>query len=427
MKANKLILAALAALLLVSCDDDSNDDKIRINGFANENATVMVDITDGTYQLYWESPIFFTNRNDAIGSPIVKYDVFVKQAGAFLAETKIATVEGSWLNIAADKVSDALNGAHDFKFVVRMADASLSDIVVYNSETLNIDNAGNTSGDYLIAVTAVGEGEVTGGGWYDYGAPLVLTATPNSSDYRFVGWYDDETGSFYSIDNPLKINVTDNMSLIAKFSGGTYMTPLQFENTDFYFNKWFTDGALSSPLKTVEKVDGDNHFLAYTIEVSEAGDAWDNELCCILRGNDGQAENNRFTFDCDVYWESTSGLDSAEIFLLTGKSLIHGNDIDESNDLLLHDDWQWSEENTELITDAGGFLGYVHLLPRKISNKEWTHVSWGDELKIGKKGEEYIGIEIYLNAFGNSSTNLGTFYFRNIEIRMGNYNYIFDY
>ena len=419
MKANKLILAALAALLLASCDDDSNDDKIRIAGFANENATVMVDITDGTYQLYWESPIFFTNRNHAIGSPIVKYDVFVKQAGAFLAETKIATVEGSWLNIAADKVSDALDGAQDFEFVVRMADESLSNLVVYNSETLNINNAGNTSGDYLIAVTAVGEGKVTGGGWYDYGDPLVLTATPNSSDYRFVGWYDDETGSFYSIDNPLKINVTDNMSLMAKFSGGIYMTPLQSDfDRDFYFNKWFTDGALSSTLKTIENVDDDNHFLAYTIEVPSAGNEWDVELCNVMRGNKGQDWGQKFTFDCDVYWEraSDNDNDTAVIRLLTGK--IGGSG---------HDDWQWNaDDNTELVTDnASGFWGYVHNQPREIPNKEWKHVSWGNELTIGEKGAEYIGIQI--NLTNTAGTNNGTFYFRNIEIRMGNYNYIFDY
>lgn len=421
MKANKLILAVLAALLLASCNDDSNDDKIRINGFANDNATIMVDITDGTYQLYWESPIFSTNRNDAIGSPMVKYNVYVKQAGSYLAETKIATVEGSWLNIAVDKVSEALNGAQDFEFVVRMADESLSNLVVYNSETLNINNAGNTSGDYLITITAVGEGKVTGGGWYDYGDPLVLTATPNSSDYRFVGWYDDESGVLYSIDNPLKINVTDNMSLMAKFSGGVYMTPWQYENTDFYFNKWFTDGQLSSPLKTVEKVDDNNHFLAYTIEVPSAGNDWDVELCNVMRGNDGQAEGNKFTFDCDVYWEraSDNSNDTAVIRLLTGKIGNFG--------FRLHDDWQWNaDDNTELVTtNAGGFWGYVHNQPRKIPNKEWAHVSWGNELTIGEKGAEYIGIQI--NLTNTTGTNNGTFYFRNIEIRMGNYNYIFEY
>lgn len=424
MKANKLILAALAALLLASCNDDSNDDKIRINGFANENATIMVDITDGTYQLYWESPIFSTNRNDAIGSPMVKYDVYVKQAGSYLAETKIATVEGSWLNIAVDKVSEALNGAQDFEFVVRMADESLSNLVVYNSETLNINNAGNTSGDYLITVTAVGDGEVTGGGWYDYGDPLVLTATPNSSDYRFVGWYDDETGSFYSIDNPLKINVTDDMSLMAKFSNSIYMTPLQSDfDRDFYFNKWYTstietDYAYRDP-KTIENVDDDNHFSAYAIEVPSAGNDWEVELCNVMRGNKGQASGQKFTFDCDVYWEraSDNSNDTAVIRLLTGKIGIYE----------LHDDWQWNaDENTELVTsNAGGFWGYVHNQPRKIPNKEWTHVSWGDELKIGEKGAEYIGIQI--NLTNTAGTNNGTFYFRNIEIRMGNYNYIFEY
>ena len=411
MKANKLILAALTALLLASCDDDSNDDKIRIAGFANVNATVMVDVTDGTYQLYWESPIFFTNRNDAIGSPIVKYDVFVKQAGAFLAETKIATVEGSWLNIAADKVSDALDGAQDFEFVVRMADESLSNLVVYNSETLNINNAGNTSGDYLIAVTAVGEGEVTGGGWYDYGDPLVLTATPNSSDYRFVGWYDDETNILYSSDNPLKISVIEDMCLVAKFTSNIdwekFMPPHSPSDADF--NEWFTDGAASTDFEIVDNVAGE-YYPACAVVVPKPGNDWDVEFCNILRGNKYQEAGAYFSFDCDVYWEKASDNDNdtADLRLLTGKIGWTG-----------HEDWQWNaEENTELVTtNAGGFWGYVHNQGRKIPNKEWTHVSWGDELTIGEKGAEYIGIQINLD--NTAGTNIGTFYFRNIKIKIG--------
>ena len=167
------------------------------------------------------------------------------------------------------------------------------------------------------------------------------------------------------------------------------------------FNEWFTDGSQSSSYT----IGDDGSFI---VNVPSAGNDWDVGFCNILRGNKGQAVGNKFTFDCEVYWESLSGYDTADIHLLTGK-------IGWTN----HEDWQWnSNENTELVTsNEGGFWGYVMNQSRKIPKNEWTHVSWGDELEIGEKGAEYIGIQI--NLMEQYGINVGVFHFRNIEIGMG--------
>ena len=275
---------------------------------------------------------------------------------------------------------------------------------------------------YSVDVKSNGSGDVSGGGIYMENKTATLTATPNEG-YDFLCWHDVDNDT-YRYDNPLNITVDENINLVAEFGKPGYMKPLQYENTDFYFNKWYTENKTDFsyerrvPITVDNNADDDNKFLAYAIEVPSAGNDWEFELYNVMRGNKGQAEGNKFTFDCDVYWEraSDNDNDTAVIRLLTGK--IGGSG---------HDDWQWDgEENTELITDnAGGFWGYVFNQPREIPNKEWKHVSWGNELTIGEKGAEYIGIQI--NLTNPDGTNIGTFYFRNIKISMGNTIYEIDY
>ena len=267
---------------------------------------------------------------------------------------------------------------------------------------------------YFVDVKSNGGGDVSGGGIYMENETATLTATPNEG-YDFLCWHDIDNDN-YRYDNPLKITVEEDVNFVAEFAKVkvyyTNLKPLQYENTEFYFNKWFTSGQNSGPLEIVEDVAGE-YSKAFAIEVDEAGDPWANEFCCILRGNKEQIEGNKFNMTFDVYWESASdnSNDTAEIRLLTGKS--------NGDNGRVHDDWQWSDDNTELVTDnAGGFWGYVHNQPREIPNKKWTHVSWGNELVIGEKGADYIGIQIDLNT--TAGTNNGTFYFRNIEISMGN-------
>lgn len=405
MKANKLILAVLAALLLASCNDDSNDDKIRINGFANDNATIMVDITDGTYQLYWESPIFSTNRNDAIGSPMVKYDVYVKQAGSYLAETKIATVEGSWLNIAVDKVSDALNGAQGFEFVVRMADESLSNLVVYNSETLNINNAGNTSGDYLITVTAVGDGEVTGGGSFEYGQTAILTATPNNG-YFFASWSDG------SIENPYYYFVNEDDNMWAVFRKQDYKLESNFQG----LNTWF----LAGDNKPSGKVENGNYIINIVGEVErdDNGNAtvWNDNFEIVFNGLPLQSIGNEFKIEFDIMWV---GDKEGAVFRICSGADNYIEEISKMDETFVplsqENEEVWNPEyNTELIfADFNEEMGKTFTVGNEVE-----HIQWGGT--IGKRGEKYIGIEINLAGKEENSTitsnGPGRFIISNMQI-----------
>lgn len=458
MKALRLILIMALAATIPACNDENFDkEKCTITEFSNVGK-MIVEQDSNIYQLYWEAPKIKTNRNNTtvIVTDDCEYEVCVlivdnsnmdeySNLEEYFPNIKcipISKTTGVCARISSDEVIKALGDVKGFYFVVRlenvharfadmmgMKEYDAFDGVFCVSEQLLVGNNSSQSHFWvLVSSSDDALGEVKGSGFYYYGEDVKLYATPKS-DYQFVGWYDAATKELYSYKNPLQISVIDNVSLVAEFAKVNYanLKPLQYENTDFYFNKWFTDGQLSSPLKTVEKVDGDKHFLAYAIEVPSAGNDWDVELCNVLRDNYGQEVGAKFTFDCDVYWESTFGLDSADIRLLTGKCYIYGNDNDDSNNWLLHDDWQWdADNNTELVTDnAGGYWGYVHNQSRKIPNKEWTHVSWGNELTIGEKGAEYIGIQI--NLTNPAGTNNGTFYFRDIKISMGNTIYEIDY
>lgn len=63
---------------------------------------------------------------------------------------------------------------------------------------------------HTVTVTAGTGGTVTGGGTYDYGAQVTLTATP-STGYHFVRWSDGNTSQTRTL------TVTSNVSLTAYF------------------------------------------------------------------------------------------------------------------------------------------------------------------------------------------------------------------
>lgn len=62
---------------------------------------------------------------------------------------------------------------------------------------------------YVVILTAE-NGVVLGGGEYDYGTEITITAVANEG-YEFVKWSDDNT------DNPRKLVVTQNITLAAEF------------------------------------------------------------------------------------------------------------------------------------------------------------------------------------------------------------------
>ncbi len=66
---------------------------------------------------------------------------------------------------------------------------------------------------YTLTVLSSNEamGTVTGGGTYEEGTEVTLTATPTSDGYAFVKWSDENT------DNPRTLTVTGNLELTAIF------------------------------------------------------------------------------------------------------------------------------------------------------------------------------------------------------------------
>ena len=71
---------------------------------------------------------------------------------------------------------------------------------------------------YTITCSATSGGTVTGGGTVDYLDSITLTATPNMG-YAFTKWrtWTVSTYEDYSTDNPLTVEVTENMTYYATF------------------------------------------------------------------------------------------------------------------------------------------------------------------------------------------------------------------
>lgn len=74
------------------------------------------------------------------------------------------------------------------------------------------------AGSVRVFATATAGGTATGGGTYQVGAQVTLTATPNSG-YEFSRWIVNGSQQTYSTTNPLVIaSIQNNLDLVAVFS-----------------------------------------------------------------------------------------------------------------------------------------------------------------------------------------------------------------
>ncbi|MBR4301180.1 MAG: T9SS type A sorting domain-containing protein [Bacteroidales bacterium] len=99
-----------------------------------------------------------------------------------------------------------------------------------------------------ITVSSANEnmGTVSGGGEYEFGAQVTITATPNQG-YRFVRWTDGNT------NNPRTITATANATYIATFEEGVGIENIDIlDNLTFYPNP--TKGILNFSME-VEKIE----------------------------------------------------------------------------------------------------------------------------------------------------------------------------
>ena len=101
-----------------------------------------------------------------------------------------------------------------------------------NSDDKNGDSPNDNGGlqvKYQIEVTRTNGGSASGGGQYNSGSSVVLTAVPNEG-YRFNGWY--EGISLYSVDPNLRFQASKNISLRATFELGTYNVTVTSNNVN---------------------------------------------------------------------------------------------------------------------------------------------------------------------------------------------------
>ena len=182
------------------------------------------------------------------------------------------------------------------------------------------------------------------------------------------------------------------------------------------WNEWYVDGAQKEDY-TLEQVSSTNMQMAKVVVNDKCANEWDVEFCNVFHEAKGQEEGAMFTLDFDVMWEGETS-DTATIYTLTGK-LLNAQ----------HDDWQWSgygpqddgsineDGNTELLylNEAGEVISFWagHNKTWKLPKGELVHVTWGG--KIGKKGADWIGVQINLY----DKVNYGNFYFANMVAQFG--------
>ena len=244
------------------------------------------------------------------------------------------------------------------------------------------------TGELYVNATAGKNGKVTGNGFY--AANNIATLTAEADDgYIFKQWSDGNT------DNPRRIKVKDDLTLIAEFISDGRIDIPGFAESDS-LNCWFIAGWKEEKAYVKDNI--------ASIFVSEYCDQWAAQFCNILTGLDGQEEDNKFQLDFDIKWNRLEKSRAATIYLLAGKVM---GDI--------HEDYQWSDSVAELV-NAEGTIDGVRYAGYNLANDEWTHVSWGGI--ITETGAKYIGVEINLGMNETDGDNRGTFSFRNMKVRI---------
>ncbi|MCQ2293514.1 MAG: hypothetical protein MJZ54_05725 [Bacteroidaceae bacterium] len=108
-------------------------------------------------------------------------------------------------------------------------------------------------------------GTVSGGGTYEEGKTVTLTATPKSG-YRFVKWSDGSTA------NPYTFKATKNVTLTASFEAITYDYTVKFVNAPkdakvTIDGKSYADGAKFTTKKQLQASDVKATYAGYTTNV----------------------------------------------------------------------------------------------------------------------------------------------------------------
>lgn len=226
-----------------TCDDntatltataDAGYDFVRWNDDNNDNPRSVTVVCDTTFTAYFAvSPVYTTVDSNVCENkfPITWNGVTFSGAGnetatlqSHLGGDSILTMT---VNVKATSTGDTTATAYDqFTWYGHTYYQSTEEATQLFTNAVGCDSTVTLhltieptpvppSGSYQITVETDGHGNVAGGGSYDAGETVTLTATADCG-YQFKQWSDG------SIQNPRTISVTGDASYIAEFELATY-------------------------------------------------------------------------------------------------------------------------------------------------------------------------------------------------------------
>lgn len=183
----------------------------------NEPAgTITLTVTrDG--DLSGSSTVHYATADGTGGSPAVAGDDYTETHG-ILNFGPYETTMPVQVPITVDDDSDPGSEPPSKEFTVTLSNATDAMLSGPATATVTIIDIHHdvTTGVYQDA----GGGTVSGGGTFDQGSTVTLTATPDSC-HKFADWVDGD-GNFLSSDNPYSFTVNGDVSVFAVFSPISY-------------------------------------------------------------------------------------------------------------------------------------------------------------------------------------------------------------
>ena len=130
--------------------------------------------------------------------------------------------DGVLCTLTLSAAADAVAGS----FPVTLGDVRLAADATTQMEAVTVDGTLTISSRYEITVDATEGGAATGGGVFDAGATVTLTATPVEG-YHFVRWSDGSTA------NPYTFKAKANASLTAEFASNVYRIVYMVDGVEY--------------------------------------------------------------------------------------------------------------------------------------------------------------------------------------------------
>jgi hypothetical protein len=169
-------------------------------------------VTPGNYSLSWKARAYQSNYPET-------YQVLAGDSLIFsetLSTTTLTTRNATFSVAAGDTVNIM------FRYISDDMYAFFLDDITINTSTPNPPSPTQ----YTLTVVSNNDawGTVSGGGTYNQGATVTISATANSG-YRFVQWNDGST------QNPRTVTVTANATYVATFEANSPNPPTQYTLT----------------------------------------------------------------------------------------------------------------------------------------------------------------------------------------------------